>query len=224
MKKMLECDPVVAYIKNDPEIYSDLCDTSNQLEGIEYSNVRGHQDQTARELTFVEKMNNLATKAVAEAEMQNPEWNRNTGPMLKIRGILVMNKEGMNLSIAAERSEFKIWQVQKLEISKSTYNKIVWRSQHKAMAAWKMNANRFAVRFTYHWLPSGRQMKMNNPHNNVRCPLCSVHDETSSHFLRCQHCTMDKSFVDMIVNIHDAMQAKSASMPVTRRILENLNR
>ena len=73
MNKFQEYDPVAAYIKNDPDLYSGLRNAANKLNVIQYGHVRGHQDRCGRKLTFVEKMNimadNLASKAVAKLEL-----------------------------------------------------------------------------------------------------------------------------------------------------------
>jgi hypothetical protein len=68
----------------------------------------------------------------------------------------------MLLSIAVEREEFELWQRQKLKLKQSEYTKIYWEVHHEAVAASNKNSNRFAVRFTYHWLPSGKRLKMNS--------------------------------------------------------------
>ena len=110
--------------KNDPDLFLGLRDAANKLNVTQYGHVRGHQDCCGRKLTFVENMNimadNLASKAVSESELLQPEWSQETGPMLVIRGQPIMNKEGINLCIAAERNEFEIWQMRKLALSRST--------------------------------------------------------------------------------------------------------
>lgn len=63
---------------------------------------------------------NGASKAVAELELLKPEWSNDTGPMLETRGRPITNKEGINLSIAAERNEFEIWKMEQLSLSKIT--------------------------------------------------------------------------------------------------------
>ena len=144
------------------------------------------------------------------------------GPILEIDGVTITKKEGMKLSIVAKRKEFELWQRQKLGMKRSEYTKIDWDSQHAVMAACNKNANRFAVRYTYHWLPSGKRIKMNNPNEDDRCPLCGEISERSSHFLRCKHRAMEKTFADMTKNIRNVMYENKASMITTGKILENL--
>lgn len=145
---MIDFDPVSAYTKNDPDLYVRIHKASNKLEIVKIDHVRGHQDRIGQELNLVEKLNvladQLATKATSESEAAELEWNPEIGPILKIAGHPVTNKEGMFLSIAAE-GWIRIVAVTKAQIKRSEYTKIDWESQHKTMAAYNQNSNRFAI-------------------------------------------------------------------------------
>lgn len=122
------------------------------------------------------------------------------GPMLIIAGTTITNKKGMHLSAAVEREEFEWWQRKKLGMSRSAYLNIDYESQHKVMATCDINAHRFAIRDTYHWLPSCRRLKINIQLEDDRCPLCGMPDGKSSHFIKFKYHTMEKAFGDRIRN------------------------
>lgn len=111
----------------------------------------------------------------------------------------------MILSIAAKRDDFEVWQREKLMLKCSDCTKIDWEAQHEAMSARIKNTHQFVVRFTYHWLPSGKRLKMNSPNEDNRCPLCGEPGEISSHFLWCKHRMMEKTFAEMIKTLQTKM-------------------
>lgn len=76
-------------------------------------------------MSTTERMNvllgQLTTKAVKEAKCEEPKWSRESAPLLEIGGKAVTKKEGVMLSIAAEREKFEEWQRQKLGKSGNEY-------------------------------------------------------------------------------------------------------
>lgn len=226
IRKLKELNPVSVYIKNDHNIYVGMHESMEDIKIGQISHICGHQDKLGCELNHAEKLNilmdELATRAIDEFDQSEVEWDSKMGPILEIDGSTITNKEGMHLSIAAEKDEFKLWQREKLKLRRSEFSKIDWHVQHEAMAGCNRSANRFAVRFTRHWLPSGKRLKMNSLNDDDRCPLCSAPGERSTHFLRCKHRSMEKSFTDVLSKIRTKMCMQKASMTVTGSNLENL--
>lgn len=59
----------------------------NQIEIEDVEHVRGHQDETGKVWSMVEKLNvladQLASKAISEEKCEELQWNMIFGPMLK---------------------------------------------------------------------------------------------------------------------------------------------
>lgn len=95
-KKFLEDNPISAYMKNDPGLYVGMREASKELEVLDVSLVECHQDRTGRVLSAMDKLNvladKLATKAVGESQIEDPERTKEIGPMLIIVGTPITNK------------------------------------------------------------------------------------------------------------------------------------
>jgi hypothetical protein len=83
--------------------------------------------------------------------------------------------------------------------------------------------HRFAIRYAYHWLPSGRRKKINYPAEDDRCPLCGKDDEASSHFLRCGHRAMHKTFKDLLEDLRTLFAEEKVALAQSSKILSKLN-
>lgn len=175
----------------------------------------------------IEKLNmiadQLATNAVRSAKISEQQWCPEITTMLRMRGEIITKFEGRILSIAAKENEFHIWQRERLCNSKNEYSKIDWEAQHLALSEIPTNLHRFALRFIYHWLPSGRRKKINNQLEDDWCPLCGESSERSSHFLRCKNHAMAQSFKNLTSGIRDVFAAEEARMAPASRILAGLN-
>lgn len=125
--------------------------------------------------------------------------------MLKIKRKSTTSKEGLRLSIAAKRKEFEMWQRDKLKLSQCKFRLTVWESQHGIISRLGQSLDEFAVRYVYNCLLSRRRIKLNNQLEDNRCPVCVLCNEQSSHFLKCKHCAVDKSFKDIIGNCQQVM-------------------
>lgn len=81
------------------------------------------------------------------------------GLMLVVAGTPITNKEAMNLIIAAKRGEIELWHRKELLVSQSEAKR---RPNMKRWRFCNKNVHMFPVRYTYHWLPSGQRLKINN--------------------------------------------------------------
>ena len=93
IKKLMEYDPISANLKNDPNLYCGLRYMVNQINVKTVNHIRGHQDETGKTLSNVEKLNvladQLASKAVNEERCDEPKWNIVMGLTLKINGKII---------------------------------------------------------------------------------------------------------------------------------------
>lgn len=112
---MVDHDPVAVYLKSDPDLYCGIRSSAERLTINDIGHVKGHQNRSGRELSNIEKLNiladNLATKAVIEENTAEPEWHESFGPMLKIQGKVMTQKEGMKLGVAASIDKLHEWQM-----------------------------------------------------------------------------------------------------------------
>jgi hypothetical protein len=225
--KLKQYDPSNALLRNDYDAYWIIRKARKTVEISDVRHVRGHQDRTGKSLSFIEQLNviadELATKAVEGAKIEEPGWSHESPPTLKIRGKTVTKREGLMLSISAERDEFEEWQKEKLKMSARQYKQIEWQSQHRALTSMPQHLHRFAIRYIYHWLPSGRRKKINYHAEDDRCPLCGKDDEKSSHFLRCGHNAMKKTFKDLLGNLRTLFTEEKVAMAPASKILARLN-
>lgn len=138
MSKMIEFDPVAAYLKSDPDLYCGIRNVAGKLWIEEIGHFKGHQDQAGRILSNIEKFNVIADKltirAVYEENSEEPEWNPLFGTMLKIAGKTITRKEGLQSVIAAEVSDLHEWQRRALNKTRVEYKKIDWTTQHATIA------------------------------------------------------------------------------------------
>jgi hypothetical protein len=111
LRKLNEFDAVSAYTKNYHDIYVGMHEAINQIEIDQIGQVHGHQDKSGQELNHIKKLNvladELAMRAIKEFDSSKLEWNSEIGPIPKIDGAPITNKEEMLLSIAVEREEFE---------------------------------------------------------------------------------------------------------------------
>lgn len=170
---MVEYHPVATYLKSDPDLYCGIKYAANRLKIEEIVHIKGHQDQSGRTLRNIKKLNvivdKLATKVVNEEKSNEPEWHASFGPMLKIAGKVITQKEGLNLGITAEIEELHEWQSNKLNMNHGDYQKIDWATQLATMAKLPRKTHRFVVHFVYHWLPSGRRITISTMRINALC-------------------------------------------------------
>lgn len=113
--KLIQYDPNNALLRNDYDAYWIIRKARKTVAIQEIRHMRGHQDRTVKDLSFMEKLNviadDLATKAVKRVRIEEASWSTESPPTLKIRGIVITKREGLMPSISAERDEFEKWQM-----------------------------------------------------------------------------------------------------------------
>lgn len=125
---MIEYDPVATFLKIDPNMYCRIRSAVKQLNIEGFTHVKGHQDRSSRTRNNISRLNimaeRLATQAVNEENSVGPEWHESLGPILKINGKAITQKEGMCLGIAEAAEELYERQRSKFNLIRARYNKI----------------------------------------------------------------------------------------------------
>lgn len=210
VEKLLENDPTDAHLMPDHDMYAGIRDSLENLKVKEVGHVKCHKDCEGRALTNTENMSikaeKLATIAVKESNTCEAEWCEGSAPLQMIGGKVITKKKGICLSISAERKEFEEWQSKKLHMTKDEYDAIDWDAQHSAMNKMARNLHEFAIKFVYHWLPSGKRKKYyNQDMEDPRCPFCCEAEESSLHCLTCQHHAIKKCYCDLLEKIRSRL-------------------
>lgn len=97
MTKLMDHNPMVANLKNDPDLYCGLKNSTRNIEIEEIAHVKGHQDETGKILNNVEKLNiltyKLAMRGVNKRNCDEPTRNKILGPLLRIDGKVITQKK-----------------------------------------------------------------------------------------------------------------------------------
>ncbi len=71
--------------------------------------------------------------------------------------------------------------------SDEDWEAIDWEGLKRARKTIPSNQQRTLTKWSFGWLPTGRQLQRHDANKSGRCPSCTAHQETGEHILRCRH-------------------------------------
>jgi len=196
---------------DDRDLYLTIADTAQQCSPIQfhYLHVKGHQDSKPDHILTTEEQHNVECDGFAKqflldtttisTTLDTPEFPA-AQPHLKIQGKVICCRFLPAIHQAAAQPEYWDYLCKRFNWTYTDANTVQWRTLSAALQLFPSNDQRWLVLFVHQKLPL-RTSKFHPHMGSTLCPSCQKYNETSQHFLECNHAEHHHLFEQLWQNL-----------------------